>query len=120
MPFRAEYDEERHCILALCSGNLDLSVVQAMASEVSRIAALTGCRLILNDLRSAHLTRDAFDVYRIPRVLKEVGLAPTVKRALVVGDRQAEFRFLETVFLNYGNEVRLFADTADAEAWLCG
>jgi hypothetical protein len=120
MPFTVEYDEERQFVVAVCSGKLDLSIVQTVASEVSRIAARTGCRLILNDLRSAQLTRDAFDVYRIPRVLQEVGIAPTVKRALVVGDRQEEFRFLETVFLNYGNEVRLFTDTPDAEAWLLG
>lgn len=118
MPFTVEYDEERSCILVTCSGDLDLQLVESTATEVSSMIARTGCRLILNDLRCAQLTRDAFKVYKIPRIMTEVGIGSGVRRALVVGDHQEEFHFLETVFLNYGNDVRMFADIQDAEAWL--
>lgn len=118
--FTVKFDEKMGLIRVACSGDLDLSVVQTIAAEVSKVSARTGCSLILNDLRDAMLTEHAFDVYRIPRVMEEVGLAPTVRRALVVGDRQEEFHFLETVFVNFGNEVQLFADIAEAEVWLLG
>ncbi len=120
MGFTVTFDQDKNCILVACSGNLDLPMVQTVATEVSRTIARTGCLLIMNDLRDAHLTDHAVDVYRIPRIMTEIGISPLVKRALVVGDRQEEFRFLETVFVNYGNEVHMFADTADAEAWLFG
>jgi len=120
MPFTVEYDEERNCILVTCSGDLDLQLVQSTATEVSQMIARTGCPLILNDLQDAQLTRNAFNVYKIPRMMTEVGIGSGVKRALVVGDHQEEFHFLETVFLNYGNDVKTFENVRDAEAWLFG
>lgn len=118
IPFTVTFDQEKGCIRVACIGDLDLPMVQTVASEVARMIERTGCQLILNDLREATLTEHAFDVYRIPRIMTEVGIGPTVKRALVVGDHQQEFHFLETVFLNYGNQVRTFAAASEAEAWL--
>ncbi|MFZ5516169.1 MAG: hypothetical protein ACOY90_05995 [Candidatus Zhuqueibacterota bacterium] len=39
-----------------------------MASEFAELVASTGCRKLLNDLRSACITHSAFDMYRMPDI----------------------------------------------------
>ena len=51
-------------------------------------------------------------------VAKKAGVSQFTRRAIVVGNRSTEFHFLETVFINQGHQVRMFAKIEDAKEWL--
>lgn len=99
-------------------GELNLPLLKDIAFDVSKIINETDCKFILNDLRKATPAKETLDIYNMPETAKKAGISPTIKRALIVGDRNKDFYFLETVFVNQGNFVKMFATMDDAEAWL--
>ncbi len=118
MPFSVTYDKETDCIFVTVEGNLNLSLLDRMAAEVSRYIDEYGCRRILNDLRHAKLVEPTIDIYSMPNHALKAGVTRSAQRALVVNGTFSEFRFLETVFINRGNIVRLFNNIDDARRWL--
>ena len=54
----------------------------------------------------------------MPEQALKAGVCRTIKRALVVNGAFSEFRFLETVFINQGNIVKMFNSIDDAKGWL--
>ncbi len=69
-------------------------------------------------MRKAKLTESATDIYNMPGTALKSSIHRSVKRALVVSENSPEFLFLETVFINQGNKVRLFVDIDKARLWL--
>ena len=120
MPYTVNYNQEKGFIIAGVQGELNLPLLQSMASDVSKIVNKMGCRFILNDLREAKPAKNILDIYNMPKVAKKAGVTPSCKRALIVGERASEFYFLETVFVNQGHLVRMFTNIDDAEEWLFG
>ena len=120
MPYSVKYNQKKDCIMVAVQGELNLPTLQNMASEVSEIVNRTDCRMILNDLREVELPAGPFDIIKMPDTAKDAGVTPSCKRALIVGDRASNFRFLETVFINKGHMVKMFADRDSAETWLYG
>jgi len=118
MPYSVEYDEKTNCIYVSVDGELNLSLFDSMAAEVARCLSECGCRRILNDLRKARLTKSVADVYSMPERAMKVGITRAVKRALVISGAISKFHFLETVFINQGNIVRLFNSIEEARLWL--
>jgi len=112
------YDAEMHILRGRVWGALDLEGVRNMASTAAALARQTGCRKLLNDLRDATVSASTMEMYMLPRVVDGEGLAPGIKRALLVRDSPEEFRFLETVFINNGQQVRLFQSLDEGERWL--
>ena len=120
MPYTVNYEVEACCITVAVHGELDLPLLRSIASDIAKIGKAEGCIHILNDLREANLTKGTIDVYNMPDIAKKFGIGQKCKRALVVGDKASDFYFLETVFLNRGYQVKMFADIDDARAWLLG
>jgi len=102
------------------TGELDLALLQSMAKEVAHIIQQTGVCRVLNDLRIAQPSQSTFDIYSMPKTARKIGVSQFCRRALVVGNRSTDFRFLETVFINQGHQVRMFAEIEDAKEWLFG
>ena len=120
MPHKITYDPKKECIRVEVQGELNLQLLQSMASDVAEIVKERGYKYILNDLRKAKIVESAFNIYEMPKTAKKAGVTHICKRALIVGDRASEFHFLETVFLNQGHPVKMFVKTEDAEEWLFG
>lgn len=120
MPFTADYNKDKNCIMVEVCGELNPPLLHDLASSVSTIIAETGCRLIQNDLRKAHLPNGTLDIYNMPKIAQKAGVIPAIKRALIVGNREEEFYFLETVFINQGNNVKMFRSEDEAALWLFG
>ncbi|MCK4537180.1 MAG: hypothetical protein KAV42_00140 [Candidatus Krumholzibacteria bacterium] len=118
MPCSITYNPETECILVSVEGEFDLALFDSMAAEVARCIDENDCRLILNDLRHASLTEHVAGIYSMPEHALKEGIGRGVKRALVVSGTLSEFWFLETVFLNQGNIVKLFNKIDDAKRWL--
>ena len=120
MRYSITYDPEAECILVFMVGALDSSLFDGMATEVARCIEENDCGLILNDMRQASLVEHVAGIYSMPDHAIKMGIARSVKRALVVSGVLSEFWFLETVFLNQGNVVKLFNDIDEARLWLSG
>lgn len=118
MNFSLHYDAEMNIIRGRVWGALDLEGVRSMAGAVATLSRQTGCRKLLNDLRDATISASTMEIYMLPRVVDREGLVSGIKRALLVRELVEEFRFLETVFINHGQQVRLFQDADDGVRWL--
>jgi hypothetical protein len=120
MPYSIKYTKETNCIYISIEGTLDLSLFDRMATEVAHYVNEYGCRRILNDLCQATPIGSTFDIYSMPKHALEAGVSRNVRRALLVSGPFSKFRFLETVFINQGNIVKLFNDIDNAKRWLFG
>lgn len=118
MVYTTSYDQDTDCILVTVQGELDLSLLQSIAADVSKIVDRFGCKRILNDLRDAKPTKLTMDIYSMPETAKQVGVMQACRRALVVTEETPDFHFLETVFVNQGHQVRMFTNLDDARTWL--
>ena len=114
------YDAQRHLILGKIHGEFDSSVVSSMAAALAVMAREHACSKVLNDLRDAIITRSAFDIFDMPRIVEKAGVPYITKRALVVREPLEDFQFLETVSFNVGQRVRVFTNYDTAIKWLTG
>jgi len=110
MPYKIYYNEEQDYIVVTVDGEFALSNLKELAADVARFIEQYDCNRILNDLRRASLTQDSFNIYNMPKTASQAGIEPRYRRALVVSGHTSDFRFLETVFLNQGHNVKMFTD----------
>ncbi|MCK5686582.1 hypothetical protein KAJ27_20770 [bacterium] len=119
MQFTVTYDSETECILVSIEGELRLSLFDLMAKQVADyMAKHPDCKFILNDLTNAIPTKSNIETYYMPKRALKAGVDRSMKRALVVNGDLSNFKFLETVFVNQGNIVKLFNNIKDAKEWL--
>lgn len=117
MGYSLKFDKDLNCVSVVFTGELNLSNLPDLAEKVAVYLKKYKCRSILNDLRKATVTSSSTSVYRMPEAAAEAGVGQGIKRALIVKNL-GDFRFLETVFVNRGNTVKLFTDIDDARSWL--
>ena len=118
MKYELSYDQERDLIVGRVQGKINPALVKAMASKFGELIASSGCLKLLNDLRGAHITRSTFDIYSMPRIVDKQGVPIGCRRALLISEPLEDFKFLETVSLNVGQQVRIFNDPKAALEWL--
>ncbi|MCK5787037.1 MAG: hypothetical protein KAH54_10845 [Candidatus Sabulitectum sp.] len=118
MAFTVKYDEERDCVCVSVKGAFNLVAMRSLSTEVGTHLEENQCNCILNDMRNASLIDTITNTWFMPGMALRSGIHRRIKRALVVSDISQEFLFLETVFLNSGNIVKLFLDIDDARNWL--
>lgn len=118
MSFAVKYDKNTDCILVTVNGNFDLSILPLLATEVKQLIHDSSCIHILTDFRHAELTDSPTNTYKMPDSALNSGICRSIKRALVVKKIEQNFRFLETVFVNRGNVVKLFDNMDEAGEWL--
>lgn len=118
MGYKLSHDQERDIIVGRIEGEMVPALVQEMAAEFAGLVRTSGCHRLLNDLRGARLTPSSFDIYSMPRIVDEREVPVTCRRALLIPEEADDFRFLETVSVNYGQHVRVFTDPEAAIEWL--
>lgn len=118
MPYTINYDKENETIMIAVHGELDLPLLKRLASDIVKQLTEHDCKRILNDLRNAKPTSKKIDIYQMPEEAEKAGIGHSCKRALVVGDKAPDFYFLETVFVNRGYDVKMFANPDEALDWL--
>jgi len=118
MAYTVKFHEEPGYIQVNVEGELNLQTLKGMATDVAKLAQEQKCFSILNDLRNANPAKGALDIFSMPKTAKKAGVDITFRRALVVGNKADDFRFLETVFVNQGHQVMMFPDIAQALVWL--
>jgi len=118
MPYKINYEKESGYISVTVQGDFALSNLKDLAADVAKSIEQYGCNHILNDMRQAKLTKGTIDIYNMPKFASSSGIDTYCKRALVVGEQSSDFRFLETVFINQGHNVKMFTDIEEAMRWL--
>jgi len=119
MQYQVTYNENWKYIFVEIRGKLDTQILQHVAKDVSDLAESRKCNRVLTDLRQAVPAGGVVEIYNMPGTARQAGVLPWSRRALVVGDKTDDFHFLETVFINQGHIVKVFADFDEAQAWLC-
>jgi hypothetical protein len=116
-----EYLPPEHAVRTSASGQMTLVLVKQKAVDSFETAADHGTGKLLVDSREVQPRLSTMEIYKLPAVLKPLGLTGHVKVALVYspGTLSArDFEFFETVAVNQGYNVRLFTTVEDAKHWL--
>lgn len=104
-------------------GKLTLSEAKEIITEITKIAVEKDCYLCLSDYRKATVEMSITEIFDLPRILADIvssfGLyAGKFRRALIIEQGLTDFRFFETVTLNFGQHIRLCHDIDEAKKWL--
>jgi hypothetical protein len=118
MPYSVTYRDESDLIAVSVDGELNMTVFMEIAAEVGRLIKKHSCNRILNDMRNAFPPESVGDTYFMPEKALALGVARNIRRALIVSGNFEDYRFMETVFINQGNIVKLFDNIDEAQSWL--
>jgi hypothetical protein len=118
MKYEISYSEEKKVVIGKVDGYFDLSAVSEIAGKLAKLNAETNCDKVLTDLRNAEITNSTMEICRMPKAISEAGLPRMCMIALLIREVKPDYRFLETVSMNHGQQVELFNDMGAAIAWL--
>ena len=118
MKYEISYSEEKKVVIGKVDGYFDLSVVSEIAGQLVKLNRQTNCDKILTDLRDAEITSSTMEICRMPKAMSDAGLPRMCMIALLIKEIKPDYRFLETVSMNHGQQVELFNDMGAAIAWL--
>ena len=118
MDFEFKYSEEKKMILGRVSGKLELPVLTKMTSELKKLAEAHNCMKCLNDMRESPVPESIIDIFDAPKAVSEAGDMGNFRCAMVVKEVRDQWEFLETISRNRGQQIRIFTDFDEADAWL--
>ena len=118
MKYEISYSEEKKLVMGKVDGYFDLSLVSEMAGKMAKLNQEKDCGRILTDLRDAEITSSTMEICRMPKAMSDAGLPRMCMIALLIREVKPDYRFLETVSMNHGQQVELFNDMGAAMAWL--
>lgn len=118
MSINVKFNKCEKYIEVSVNGDFSLKTLNNIAKEAAACIKKNNCNYILNDLRNATLVESTISVYSMPKIAIDAGVKRAIKRAIVVRELTNDYHFLETVFLNQGNIVKVFDDFKEAKTWL--
>ena len=122
MQYTIEYDEKNECLVGRFQGVLNnSSFYSAYVEELKKKAQEHDCLRILHDFRNVRIEMNTMEVHAFSNEMRNEHINPRWKRAMLVGENYLEeARFFETVAVNRGQRVRVFAGYEEAVEWLKG
>jgi hypothetical protein len=122
MPWDVRPPEAEHPLVRLTiSGPVDgATLEQAFGGALATCAEHDVWR-VLTDLREMSAGHSVVDLFGLVTSMAELGIAAKLREALLPGSDPGTRElagFFETAAVNRGLRVRVFADEADAVAWL--
>ncbi len=118
MPFHIEYDADQEIIVATFLGEINMTLVKEYIAALLPVLERTGCRRLLSDSRGGELKVTAMDIMKFPEMAGAHPLIANLKRAVLAHPGTSGYELYETLSGIQGQTVRVFADKADAMAWL--
>ena len=118
MDFEIKYSEEKKMILGRVSGELELPVLKKLTLELKKLAEVHNCRKCLSDMRETPVPESIIDIFDAPKAVSEAGDMSNFRCAMIVKEIREQWEFLETISINRGQQIRIFTDFNDGEAWL--
>jgi hypothetical protein len=121
MSWKIELIQPGGLVCMTASGPLTFADIGQLRAEAMELAKSHGVHKFLSDHRNATLQLSTSDIYKLPSDLEQYGVHQKDRLAIVYSessDRREDYQFFETVAMNRGLPVRLFADYDAALAWL--
>jgi hypothetical protein len=116
-----EYLPRENAVHTTASGELTSVLVTQKAGDSLQEAAEHGTDKFLGDDLDVQTRLTTLEIYQLPKLHESLGVTPKAKIAVVYspGSPSArDFEFVETVAINRGFNVRLFATVEEARQWL--
>lgn len=123
MPYTIEYLKKEGIALVTNTGVFTYEDFQKQALEALEVSRTRKCKKFLVDCTSMITQSQTMDIYATSDFYEEIDAPRENQIALVVSagtEAEADLRFYETVSINRGWQVKLFADKASAMRWLQG
>jgi predicted metal-dependent peptidase len=104
------------------SGELTPQHLNQMIVEARKEQEIYNSKLVLVDHRKAGVAMmRCTDAYDRPKEMEKLGAPRNMRTALVCAEKDMEkFRFMESVSVNRGYQLRIFTDIELAKKWLTG
>jgi hypothetical protein len=121
MEWKIEYREKDRIVFAKITGVMDWESHKKFATEVFPFAAKHNCHKVLIDFRKMTPSFTILQIDELPRLLREVGVAPGWRIAGLhdpKSPKSDEFDFFRNVAFLMSIQVKHFADKNEAIAWL--
>jgi hypothetical protein len=125
MNYKVIYDEQDAIVIATTEEAFTHELMAHMAPEIARTVKEHQCFHILIDFRRSPISMSTLKIYEVPKKLAEIFAVEginiiTVKRAVLITQKNEDYAFLETVSENQSHQFKLFYDMDAAKKWLKG
>jgi len=111
--------KDRGIVRVTVRGAIDLVYAKAISAEAIGLAADSGHKRFLYDLREAALEMNVTDLYALPREFP-ASAGHRVAALVTKDDDLSRWEFLETVEQNIGINTKICTRLEDAYKWLQG
>jgi hypothetical protein len=118
------YNPETHSVNIEVQGNVTFDYIKEMLEQTTLVVKENNARCLLHDYRKAQWKLSTSEIYELPRIAFDayasIGInALSLERVAVVAKNFKDARFLETVFVNTGQHVKVTYDIDEARKWVC-
>jgi hypothetical protein len=118
------YNPETHSVNIKVQGNVTFDYIKEMLEQTTLVVKENNARCLLHDYRKAQWKLSTSEIYELPRIAFDayasIGInALSLERVAVVAKNFKDARFLETVFVNTGQHVKVTYDIDEARKWVC-
>ncbi|MCX6640784.1 MAG: hypothetical protein NTW14_09930 [bacterium] len=120
MSWTVEFVEDLGVVLARTEGKYDAKIGIEMLKEVNPLLREHSTNRLLIDLRLAELQFSVADLFNRPDEYLELGLDRRLRTGLIFRELNENRRFLETVCVNRGYNLKVFEDYDQAVQWVTG
>jgi hypothetical protein len=121
MAYAIEYLPDEEIILITNRGLFTFDDFARQAREALEVTQRYHCKRLLVDCTAIITQADLYEIFNSPRVYEEMAAPRTNRVALLAPEDQhsrEDIKFYETVCVNRGWLVRIFAQRSDAVHWL--
>jgi len=116
--WKIEHIPEENILFLKSRGQMDVQSANAMVREIAEAAAKYQCLSHLIDHRETIFAFNLSDFYDRPSINEGLGISRRFRTAMIFSELTQNTRFMETVFINRGYNLRHFTDIGEAKAWL--
>jgi hypothetical protein len=113
-----EYLSDENILFLKSKGQMDVPFANAMVKAIVEAAMEHQCSSHLIDHRETTFLFNLSDYYDRPSINEKLGISRKFKTAMIFAQLTEDTRFMETVFINRGYNLRHFTDIDKAKAWL--
>ena len=120
MAFKLEEDEKKGVLQLNYNGVIDKITLWNARSKLASMVEKTGIKNVFVDMRGAKLDLDSVDEYQFSSSNNKYLPRGTMIAALISqNDPQLQdYKYVETVSLTHGFQLKVFWSMKDAEQWL--
>ncbi len=118
MRYSIDFKSNSDYLIVKIEDEIDLESFKAFAIDVSGALKKHHYSKVLYDLLSSSLKLNIVEIDEVPELLSQLGIDPSIKRAMVVSDDFKKYNFFQTTSHNKRLNVKIFKNYSEAKKWL--